>query len=116
MVISWVAKDESGKDLRCNVVLNINSGLINIKGSTVDGKSAEPRKILELAKQNEALRIENKALHGILGEFFAKQLLHEGKKNTQSSESITPSSSLHQISIEKSKEEELQNEMPFFGS
>ncbi|WP_353284174.1 hypothetical protein [Wolbachia endosymbiont (group A) of Lasioglossum fulvicorne] len=86
--ISWGAKDESGKDLNCAVVLNINSGQISIKKSTIDGKDVESKEILELAKQNEAVLIKGKALCEVLVEHFIKQTPCEEKKDTQSHENI----------------------------
>ncbi|WP_265027357.1 hypothetical protein [Wolbachia endosymbiont (group A) of Bombylius major] len=86
--ISWGAKDESGKDLNCAVVLNINLGQVSIKKSTIDGKDVEPKEILELAKQNEAVLIKGKALHEVLAAHFIKQTPCEEKKSTQSHENI----------------------------
>ncbi|WP_395463541.1 hypothetical protein [Wolbachia endosymbiont of Cantharis cryptica] len=71
--ISWTAKDDSGKDLNCIIVLNINSGQISIGKSTIDGRDVELKEILELAKQNEAVLIGGKALHEVLAEHLIKQ-------------------------------------------
>lgn len=108
--ISWGAKDESGKDLNCAVVLNINSGQISIKKSTIDGKDVESKEILELAKQNEAVLIKGKALCEVLVEHFIKQTPCEEKKDTQSHENIVvPGSGAPSSAID----EEITVEHPF---
>ncbi|WP_246210160.1 hypothetical protein [Wolbachia endosymbiont of Atemnus politus] len=101
--ISWDAKDKSGNDLNCVVVLNIDSGQIGIKKSVINGKNVEPKEILELAKQNEAVLIGNKALHEVLEGYLTKQIPCEEKKSAQSRESITvPSSSLDEgVTVEE---------------
>ncbi|EAL58744.1 conserved hypothetical protein [Wolbachia endosymbiont of Drosophila ananassae] len=86
--ISWGAKDESEKGLNCAVVLNINLGQVSIKKSTIDGKDVEPKKILELTKQNEAVLIKGKALHEVLAAHFIKQTPCEEKENIQPHENI----------------------------
>lgn len=82
--ISWGAKDESEKDLNCAVVLNINLGQVSIQKSTINGKDVEPKKILELAKQNEAVLIKGEALE----KHFIKQTPCEEKENIQPHENI----------------------------
>lgn len=42
--ISWDAKDESGKDLNCTVVLNINLGQVSIKNQLLTVKMLNQRK------------------------------------------------------------------------
>ncbi|WP_250295663.1 hypothetical protein [Wolbachia endosymbiont of Oedothorax gibbosus] len=90
--ISWGAKDESGKDLNCTVVLNINSGKISIGKSTINGKDVESKEILELVKQNEAMLIKGRALYEVLAEHFIKRTPCEEKKRHESI--IIPGSSL----------------------
>lgn len=107
--ISWGAKDESGKDLNCTVVLNINLGQVSIKKSTIDGKDVEPKKILELAKQNEAVLIKGKALHEVLAAHFIKQTPCEEKKDMQSHENIVVPGS----GAPRSINEEITVEHPF---
>lgn len=107
--ISWDAKDESGKDLNCTVVLNINLGQVSIKKSTIDGKDVEPKKILELAKQNEAVLIKGKALHEVLAAHFIKQTPCEEKKDMQSHENIVVPGS----GAPRSINEEITVEHPF---
>ncbi|MDE5067102.1 hypothetical protein OZD63_03310 [Wolbachia endosymbiont of Drosophila leontia] len=107
--ISWGAKDESGKDLNCTVVLNINLGQVSIKKSTIDGKDVEPKKILELAKQNEAVLIKGKALHEVLAAHFIKQTPCEEKRDTQSHENIVVPGS----GAPRSINEEITVEHPF---
>ncbi|WP_265037305.1 hypothetical protein [Wolbachia endosymbiont (group A) of Anomoia purmunda] len=53
-------EDESGKDLNCTVVLDINFGKISIEKSTINSKNVEPKEVLELAKQNKAVLIKGK--------------------------------------------------------
>ncbi|MCM1001327.1 MAG: hypothetical protein KTV72_03280 [Wolbachia endosymbiont of Melophagus ovinus] len=100
--ISWNAKDASEKDLSCVIVLSINSDQISIKKSTIDGSNVEPKEILELAKQNEAVLIKGKALHEVLGECLVQQTQCKEKENTQPCENIiVPGSSLDEgVTIE----------------
>jgi hypothetical protein len=91
--ISWNAKDTSEKDLSCVIVLSINSGQISIGKSTINDQNIEPKNILELAKQNEAVLIEGKALHEVLGECLVQQTPCEEKENIQPRENITAVSS-----------------------
>ncbi|WP_259349186.1 hypothetical protein [Wolbachia pipientis] len=88
IVIILDTEDESGKDLNCTVVLDINFGKISIEKSTINSKNVEPKEVLELAKQNKAVLIKGKALHKVLAEHFIKQTPCEEEKSTQSHENI----------------------------
>ncbi|QOD38095.1 hypothetical protein [Candidatus Wolbachia massiliensis] len=108
MEISWDAKDESGKDLNCVVVLNVNSGQISIGKSTINGKDVELKDILELAKQNEAVLIGNKALHEVLGECLIQQALCEEKKERENI--VVPDFTLNGTGVTKVVDPSLQKQ------
>ncbi|WCR58385.1 hypothetical protein [Wolbachia endosymbiont of Ctenocephalides felis wCfeJ] len=108
--MSWNAKDTSGKDLSCVIVLSINSGQVSIKKSTINGQNIEPNNILELAKQNEVALIEDKALHEVLGKCLAQQTQPEEKKSTQPHENIVvPASALGGVGTPELVAPSLQN-------
>ncbi|WP_341810882.1 MULTISPECIES: hypothetical protein [unclassified Wolbachia] len=108
MEIKWSAKNEKGEFVDCFISLNANSSNIEIGQVTINGKDVQVREILELAKQNKDMLIENQALYEFLEECLENVLCEEEKNiQPQGKEVVTtPSSILHGVELDKISEEE----------
>ncbi|WP_281508810.1 hypothetical protein [Wolbachia endosymbiont (group B) of Pandemis cinnamomeana] len=108
MKIRWSAEDEKGNSVDCFISLNANPSNIEIGQVTINGKDVQVREILELAKQNKDMLIENQALYEFLEECL-ENVLCEEEKNIQPQEKevvTTPSSILHDVELDEISEEE----------
>ncbi|WP_264377265.1 hypothetical protein [Wolbachia endosymbiont (group B) of Ochlodes sylvanus] len=108
MKIRWSEEDEKGNSVDCFISLNANPSNIEIGQVTINGKDVQVREILELAKQNKDMLIENQALYEFLEECL-ENVLCEEEKNIQPQEKevvTTPSSILHDVELDEISEEE----------
>ncbi|WP_395460984.1 hypothetical protein [Wolbachia endosymbiont (group B) of Ablattaria laevigata] len=108
MKIRWSAEDEKGNSVDCFISLNANPSNIEIGQVTINGKDVQVREILELAKQNKDMLIENQALYEFLEECLENVLCEEEKNiQPQGKEVVTtPSSILHDVELDEISEEE----------
>ncbi|WP_168464710.1 hypothetical protein [Wolbachia endosymbiont of Ctenocephalides felis wCfeT] len=123
MEMSWNAKDEAGKDINCSIVLSINSGQVSFGSAAINCNNAELKDILELAKQNEAVLIKDKALYEVLKECLIGQIseqalcdmgeslqLNRSPDSSDIGESLQsnklPSSNVNKLKISKPEEKQ----------
>lgn len=108
MKIRWSAEDEKGNSVKCFISFNVNPSEIEIGQATINGENVQVRKILELAKQNKDMLIENQALYEFLEECLENVLCEEEKNiQPQGKEVVTtPSSILHDVELDEISEEE----------
>ncbi|WP_353287734.1 hypothetical protein [Wolbachia endosymbiont (group B) of Gerris lacustris] len=113
MKIRWSAEDEKGNSVNCFISLNVNPSDIEIDQVTINGENVQVEEILELARQNKDVIMEDKALHEFLEGYL--------QQDVQSQEEIikrcdeTPGTKLDNLEIEQFSfsplsEEEIEEE------